>query len=335
MASTYSELKIELIGTGEQSGTWGITTNTNLGTALGEAITGSADVAFSSADVTITLTNTNTSQTARNLRLNLTGTSGGARNLILGSGCQIEKLYLVNNGLADAVTVKNTTGSGIAVPAGKTMFVYNNGTDVVDALSYFAGSAAISGGSINGTTIGNSSPSTGAFTTLSASSTVSGTGFSTYLASPPAIGGTLANAGSFTTLSATGNLTVDGNTTLGNASGDTITANAGTMNIPNNLVFNGTGSISVPNGTTGERPTPTAGMIRYNSSTDSFEGYTTVGWGAIGGGASAEGAIYQNINFIASNFTFSPNSNGMSVGPITINAGVTVTVPDGQRWVIL
>ena len=77
MASTYSELKIELIGTGEQSGTWGITTNTNLGTALGEAITGSADVAFSSADVTITLTNTNTSQTARNLRLNLTGTSGG------------------------------------------------------------------------------------------------------------------------------------------------------------------------------------------------------------------------------------------------------------------
>lgn len=137
MASTYSALKIELIATGEQSGTWGTTTNTNLGdAALGEAITGSADVAFSSADVTVTLTDTNATQAARNLRLNLTGTSGAARNLVLGSGCQIEKLYLINNTLADAVTVKNTTGTGIAVPAGKTMFVFNNGTNVVDAVNY-------------------------------------------------------------------------------------------------------------------------------------------------------------------------------------------------------
>ena len=89
MPSTYSDLKIELIATGEQAGTWGSSTNTNLGTAVEEAITGSVDVAFSSADVTLTLTNTNSSQSARNLRLNLTGTSGGARNLILGSGCQI------------------------------------------------------------------------------------------------------------------------------------------------------------------------------------------------------------------------------------------------------
>ena len=139
MASTYSALKIELIATGEQSGTWGTTTNNNLGNdALGEAITGSADVAFSSADVTVTLTDTNASQAARNLRLNLTGTSGGARQLILGAGCQIEKLYLINNGLADAVTVKNTSGTGIAVPAGKTMFVFNNGTNVVDAVTHLS-----------------------------------------------------------------------------------------------------------------------------------------------------------------------------------------------------
>ena len=138
MASTYSDLKIELIGTGEQSGTWGTTTNTNLSTALGEAITGSADVAFSSADVTVTLTDSNNAQTARNLRLNLTGTTGGARSLILGSGCQIEKLYLINNTCADAITVKNTTGTGIAVPAGKTMFVYNNGTNVVDATTHLS-----------------------------------------------------------------------------------------------------------------------------------------------------------------------------------------------------
>jgi len=138
MASTYSDLKIELIGTGEQTGTWGTTTNNNFSVAFQEAITGSADVAFSSADVTVTLTDTNTAQTARNLRLNLTGTSGGARNLILGSGCQIEKLYLINNGLADAVTVKNTSGTGIAVAAGKSMFVFNNGTNVVDAVTYLS-----------------------------------------------------------------------------------------------------------------------------------------------------------------------------------------------------
>jgi hypothetical protein len=138
MASTYSSLKIELIGTGEQAGLWGTTTNTNLGTALEEAIVGSADVPFSSADVTLTLTDTNATQSARHVRLNLTGTSGGARNLILGSGCQIDKPYLINNGLADTVTVKNTTGTGIAVPAGKTMWVYNNGTNVVDAVTHLS-----------------------------------------------------------------------------------------------------------------------------------------------------------------------------------------------------
>jgi len=135
MASTYSPLKIELIGTGDQSGTWGSTTNTNLGTALEEAITGSADVTFASATVTLTLTDTNATQTARNLRLNLTGTSGGAQNLIVPA---IEKLYLINNGCADAITVKNSSGTGIAVPAGKSMFVFNNGTNVVDATTYLS-----------------------------------------------------------------------------------------------------------------------------------------------------------------------------------------------------
>jgi hypothetical protein len=139
MASTYSDLKFELIGTGEQSGTWGTTTNTNLGTAIEEAITGSADVTFASAEVTLTLTDTNATQTARNLRLNLTGTSGGAQNLIVPA---IEKLYLVNNGCADAITVKNSTGTGVAVPAGKAMLVFNDGTNVVEAISYATALAA-------------------------------------------------------------------------------------------------------------------------------------------------------------------------------------------------
>lgn len=328
MASTYSDLKIELIGTGEQSGTWGTTTNTNLGTALGEAITGSADVAFSSADVTLTLTNTNAAQTARNLRLNLTGTSGGARNLILGSGCQIEKFYLINNGLADAVTVKNTTGSGVAVPAGTAMFVFNNGTDVVNPLTYFTGtvvssSATITGGSINSTPIGGSTAAAGAFTTLAASGNTS-------------VGGTLGVTGNATF---TNDLSVNGNTTLGNASSDTITLNANTANVPNNLTFNGTGSITVPKGTDAEQPgSPVSGMIRYNTTGNTFEGYSNGAWGAIGGGATGGGGdqvFYENELTVTTSYTLTTNRNAMSTGPITIDAGVTVTIPTNQRWVIL
>jgi hypothetical protein len=315
MASTYSDLKIELIGTGEQSGTWGTTTNNNFSIALSEAITGSADVAFSSADVTLTLTNTNSAQTARNLRLNLTGTSGGARNLILGSGCQIEKFYLINNTLADAVTVKNTTGTGVAVPAGTAMLVFNNAVDVVNPLTYFTGtlvssSATITGGTINGTAIGGSTAAAGSFTSLAASGNTA----------------------------LTGDLSVNGNTTLGNASGDTILLNAATATIPNNLTFSGTGTIRLPNGTTAERPSPTAGMIRYNTTEASFEGYAAGAWGSIGGGATGAGGdqvFYENELTVTTSYTLTTSRNAMSTGPITIDSGVTVTVPTGQRWVIL
>jgi hypothetical protein len=142
MASTWSALKIELLETGANSGSWGTLTNINLGDAvLGEAITGQATVDFATdADVTITLTDSATTQAARNLRLNITESStgiGSVRNLILGSGCQIEKFYLINNTGTGAKTVKNTSGTGISVPAGKATLVYNNGTNVVDAASYF------------------------------------------------------------------------------------------------------------------------------------------------------------------------------------------------------
>ena len=154
MPSTYSELKIELIATGEQTGTWGATTNTNLGTALEEAITGSADVTFASNNITLTLTNTNASQAARHLRLNLIGTTGGASRILVVP--TIQKLYLINNNCGDPITVKNSTGTGIAVGAGKTNFVYNDGSNVVDAIKLGTMSEQndndvdISGGQITG-----------------------------------------------------------------------------------------------------------------------------------------------------------------------------------------
>jgi hypothetical protein len=143
MASTWSALKVELQGTGDNSGTWGTLTNANLGDAvLGEAITGSATVDFpADADVTITLTDVATTQAARNLRLNITESGAGVasvRNLILGSGCQIEKFYLIRNNGTGVKTIKNTSGTGVAVAAGKATLVYNDGTNVVDVLNSFS-----------------------------------------------------------------------------------------------------------------------------------------------------------------------------------------------------
>jgi hypothetical protein len=136
MASTYSDLKIQLMATGENLSTWGDTTNTNLATAVSEAITGSADVTFASANLTLTLTNVNTSQTARNLRLNLIGVTGGSTRTLTVPA--IEKVYIVNNTCADSVTVQNATGTGITVPAGRTMWVFNDATNVVSVVTYLA-----------------------------------------------------------------------------------------------------------------------------------------------------------------------------------------------------
>jgi hypothetical protein len=133
MASQYSALKIQLMATGENSGTWGNVTNDNLGVAIEEAIAESADVAFSGSNVSISLSDTNASQTARNLRLNLTGTSVAATQAL--TVPDIEKPYIVNNGLTDDVEVKNSTGSNVTVPAGKTMWVYSTGSNVVDAMT--------------------------------------------------------------------------------------------------------------------------------------------------------------------------------------------------------
>lgn len=173
MPSTYSNLKIQLMATGENSTTWGDVTNTNLGTAIEEAIAGSADVTFASGDVTLTLSDTNGTQTARNMRLNLIGATGGVtRNLIVPS---IEKAYIVNNTCGDAVVVKTAAGTGITVPAGKTTWVFTNATNVVDIVTHLTsltlGSAlpVASGGT--GSTSGNASALTG----FNASNVSSGT----------------------------------------------------------------------------------------------------------------------------------------------------------------
>jgi hypothetical protein len=173
MASTYSNLKIQLMATGENSSTWGDVTNTNLGTAIEEAIAGSADVTFASGNVTLTLSDTNGTQQARNMRLNLIGTTGSStRNLVVPS---IEKVYIVNNTCADSVVVKTAAGSGITVPAGKTMWVYSNATNVVDVTTHLTSLTLGSPLPVSSGGTGSNTGSGAALTNLNASNVSSGT----------------------------------------------------------------------------------------------------------------------------------------------------------------
>jgi hypothetical protein len=100
-----------------------------------------------------------------------------------------------------------------------------------------------------------------------------------------------------------------------------------------------TGSAGIPSGTTGERDgTPLTGYFRFNTTTGAFEGYNGTAWGSVGGGATGAGGdqvFYENELTVTTSYTLTTSRNAMSTGPITINSGVTVTVPTGQRWVIL
>jgi hypothetical protein len=106
-----------------------------------------------------------------------------------------------------------------------------------------------------------------------------------------------------------------------------------------NPVFTGTGFMLIPKGTTAERPvSPVNGEIRYNTTTSQFEGYQGGEWGQLGGGATGGGSdevFVENGVTVTTNYTLSTGKNAESVGPITVNSGITVTIPSTQRWVIL
>lgn len=171
MASTYSSLKIELIGTGDQAGTWGNTTNTNLGTAIEEAITGSANVTFSSSNVALSFIDSNASQTARNLRLNLVGAITNQQYLFVPS---IEKQYLVVNGLSNSVVISNGSNSGVTgttftLPAGKSSIIFNDGSNITDVITFVSSlsNVTINGGSANGLSMTNVTITSGSINGIS------------------------------------------------------------------------------------------------------------------------------------------------------------------------
>jgi hypothetical protein len=138
MSSTYSDLKFEIIEVGGSSGQWGGITNTNIGTAIEQAIAGMATLEsgdFIANSATLAASNTPNAQDFRAFCLNITATLTGAGTVNVPA---IEKPYLVLNNSAGgfAVTVKVSGLTGISIPNGKGCFVYNDGTDVGAAITH-------------------------------------------------------------------------------------------------------------------------------------------------------------------------------------------------------
>jgi hypothetical protein len=116
------------------------------------------------------------------------------------------------------------------------------------------------------------------------------------------------------------------------------TAITGTMNDAT-LAVTATDAILIPVGTTTQRPsTGVQGYIRYNSTLNRFEGYANGAWGQLGAGATGGGSdnvFVENSLTVTTNYTIAAGKSASSVGDLTINSGITVTVPSGSRWVIL
>jgi hypothetical protein len=253
MSSTFSNLKFELIGNGEQSGTWGTTTNSNIGTAIEQAIVGMATLEaadFTANVCTLTLANTTAAQDARALCLNIAAGAVSAAGTI--NVPAIQKPYIVINGSSFAVTVKVSGLTGVAVPPGTRTVVYNDGTDVGNQISFLSSLTLLtalpvaSGGSgastasaartnFGATTLGGNlftitNPSAVTFPRFNADNTVSSLSASDFRTAIGAgTGGgsvsSVAGTGSANGLTLSGTVTSTGNITLGGSVTSLTTAN--------------------------------------------------------------------------------------------------------------
>jgi hypothetical protein len=171
--STYSpSLRIELITTGDQAGTWGNTTNTNLGTLIESAIAGYISVSITSANQALTALNGAADQ-SRNMTIALTTTTGADFAVYAPPA---EKTYVIYNASAYNATIYNSTvignttaaGTGVIIPAGKTLSVWSEGTNFRPQNTLFVGDLV---GDVVGNVTGNVTGNTNGVVTATAGST--------------------------------------------------------------------------------------------------------------------------------------------------------------------
>lgn len=272
MSSTYSSLlRLELIGTGDQPGTWGITTNNNLGTLIEQAIAATATFSVTLGNVTLSELNGSSDQ-SRCAALLVTGSAGVSRNIIAPAS---SKLYVVSNTADAAVVLKTSTSTGLTIPSGVTQFAFYNGTDFIAASqAYDADLAAIAALSSNGL-IARTGSGTAAVRTITASTGITVTNGDGVSGNPTIAVSTVpvANGGTNITSYAVGDLLyASGSTTLSKLA-DVDTGNAlisgGVTTAPSwgkiGLTTHVTGTLPVANGGTGVTTSTGSGSVVLSS----------------------------------------------------------------------
>jgi hypothetical protein len=265
MPSSYTtNLKLTLPVSGELTGTWGDTVNTGITALLDSAIAGTASVAMTDANRTLTTVD-GAADEARQMFIVLTGTLTAARNVVCPS---LSKLYFVKNSTTGgfSITFKTSAGTGILVPSGLSVALYCDGTNVLDAIT-FANIPTINATTVDTTNleVTNIKAKDGTAAIVLANTTGVATINSLALAGTVAGGGNQINnvvigattplAGSFTTLSAVGDVTLlsagtrltgsttTGNTGVQNNNGSAYLLNFGSAHAtePSNVWINSTG----------------------------------------------------------------------------------------------
>ena len=324
MSSTYStSLKLELIGNGDQSGTWGTTTNNNLGTLLEQAITGVQAITMSNADYTLSNYN-GTSDEARNAVLFVSGTNSDIRKIVAPQSQN--KLYTIFNNTSGgyAITIGAPTGTAVTIPSGVTATVFTNGSDFYSAQTGSAGNFTVNGTltATGLTDTGNMSVG-GTFTATSGTVTI-GSGAITGIMTAPT-----QTAGDNSTKIAT---TAYVNTATGSL-GTMATQNANAVAITGGSINGIYPAIPVASGGTGVTSL-TANSVVLGNNTSSVQ---TVAPGTAGNVLTSDGTTWNSTAFTIKGLGFGGETyhsvsraantvyqNTRSY-PILVNMGVTYT----------
>lgn len=321
MTTTSNNLRLTLIGTGQQAGVWGDTTNTNLGTILEQAIVGYTSKTVASTDTYLEVVD-GASAEYRNANFRLLSVLSTDFRIFVPPYTKSYTMVNSSNysayiGVASSPNTTSPAQTFSATITDDAMNVISVGPGVL--LSKGLNIASVSGSSVAANTrivsqVDGVPGGAGNYIVSVEQTVVSATNMYAGLRIPP---------GSAMTFFCTGTSLFE---SLNNIAGDL--SAQGSLLVGNdatfggNGAFGGTGSLATPTGTTGQR----AGTgIRYNTTLSRYEGYdiNAATWSTIGGGATGGGAnqvFYENDRNITASYTISANKNAMTTGPVTITS---------------